>query len=91
MRVEIRTCGFCGRTEKLTLLQPATTETPLAINGDGDMVPSSGAWRTIPGLCMHPRRPFDPSAAIRDGRLWRLAEDPPGVEERETRELERVR
>jgi hypothetical protein len=91
MTVEIRPCGFCGRTERLVLIRPAATDLPMALNGDGDMVASGGAWQTAPGLCLHPRRPFDPSSAIREGRLWRLAEQEPAAEQAEPRTLERVR
>jgi hypothetical protein len=77
MTVEIRPCGFCGRTERLILMRQVSTELPAALNGDGDFVQSSCAWKTAPALCQHPRRPFDPTAAIATGRLFRLAD--PGV------------
>jgi len=92
MTVEIRPCGFCGRTERLILLRKVSTELPTALNGDGDFVQSGDAWKTAPGLCRHPRRPFDPTAAIATGRLFRLAN--PGLAdtadaEQRTRELVR--
>ncbi len=70
--VELRPCGFCGKTERFMLLRRAGTATSL--NTDGDFQAGGGAWIIAPGLCLHPRRPFDPSAAIASGRLWRRAE-----------------
>jgi hypothetical protein len=93
LTVEIRPCGFCGRTERLMLMREASTDLPAALNGDGDFISSSGAWSTAPGLCRHPRRPFDPSAAIASGRLFRLADpqaaDASGTAERRSMELVR--
>ena len=89
--VELRPCGFCGRVERLTLLQPATTDEPVSINGDGDIVGQGVTWKTAPGLCAHPRRPVDFSTAIHDGRLWRPSEEAPGVETTTARVRERVK
>jgi hypothetical protein len=91
MAVQVRPCGFCGREEKLTLLQPATTDESISLNGDGDFVGQGVTWKTAPGLCIHPRRPVDFSKAIHDGRLWRQAEEEPSVETMTTRVRERVK
>lgn len=91
LTIEIRPCGFCGRTERLVLLRPVVTASPIGITGDGDVVPSSGAWATAPGLCHNPRQPLDPSAAIATGRLWRLGDEALTVGETTTRTLERVK
>ena len=91
MSVELRPCGFCGRTERLTLLQPATTDEPVSINSDGDVVGQGVTWRTAPGLCAHAGRPVDFSPAIRDGRLWRRTEEEQGIGQTTQRKLERTR
>ena len=91
MLVELRPCWFCGRTERVTLLQPATTEEPVSINGDGDVVGQGVTWRTVPGLCVHPGRPVDFSPAIHDGRLWRQADEAPGVQTTTKRKLEHTK
>ena len=91
MPVELRPCGFCGRTERLTLIQPATTDEAISVNGDGDVVGQGVTWKTAPGLCCHPRRPVDFSPAIRDGRLWRQGEAPTDDAETRARGLERVK
>jgi hypothetical protein len=88
LTVEIRPCGFCGRTERFVLMRHVSTALPAALNGVGDFVASTGAWRTAPGLCHNQRLPFDPSAAIADGRLFRLAGDAPEVGEKASRTLE---
>ena len=92
MAVELRPCGHCGRTERLTLLQPATTDELISVNGDGDVIGQGVTWKTAPGLCANPRRAVDFTPAIRDGRLWRRAEEgTTGVEAASrSRKLERT-
>jgi hypothetical protein len=70
--VELRPCGFCGKTERFILLRRAGTGTSL--NAEGDFQKAGGSWAIAPGLCINQRRPFDPSAAIVSGRLWRRAD-----------------
>ena len=70
--VELRACGFCGKTERFMLIRRAAAGTSLS--AEGDFQAGGGSWSIAPGLCLNPRRPFDPSAAISSGRLWRRAE-----------------
>ena len=70
--VELRPCGFCGKTERFMLLHQAGTGSSLT--ADGDFQKAGSSWTIAPGLCINPKRPFDPSAAIATGRLWRRAD-----------------
>lgn len=73
LTVELRPCGFCGRRERQVLLRMG--EKTLSLHHSGDLLPGSGkGWFVAPGLCLNPRRPFDVSAAIPAGRLWRLSD-----------------
>lgn len=72
--VEIRPCAFCGKTERMILLRPVVTTSGASLTEAGDFAAAGACWSVAPGLCVNPGRPFDPSAAIATGRLWRRAE-----------------
>jgi len=69
--VELRPCGFCGKKERFLLLRRVAPAGGTSLSADGDFQSAGGCWAIAPGLCLHPRRPFDPVAAIATGRLWR--------------------
>lgn len=69
--VELRPCGFCEKTERFILLHRVATTSNASLTVEGDFTVTGSSWSVAPGLCVHPRRPFDPSAAIATGRLWR--------------------
>ena len=72
--VELRPCGFCGKTERFMLLRGVTPTTGASLKAEGDFQDSHGCWAIAPGLCLNRNRPFDPTAAIAGGRLWRRAD-----------------
>ncbi|HEY4187065.1 MAG TPA: hypothetical protein VGP07_18460 [Polyangia bacterium] len=82
--VELRPCGFCGRTERFILLHRVATTSNASLTAEGDFTAAGSSWSVAPGLCVHPRRPFDPSAAIATGRLWRRVETQEQVTREET-------
>lgn len=72
--VELRPCGFCGKTQRFMLLRRVTPTLGLGLTPAGDFQASSASWIIAPGICLNPNRPFDPLVAIADGRLWRRAD-----------------
>lgn len=72
--VELRPCGFCGKAERFMLLHRTTPAGGASLTVDGDFREPGACWAIAPGLCLHRGRPFDPSAAIASGRLWRRAD-----------------
>ena len=72
--LELRPCGFCGRTERFILLRRVVTDLGASLTAEGDFTTEGRPWSIAPGLCVRPGRPFDPSAAIATGRLWRRAD-----------------
>jgi hypothetical protein len=72
--LELRPCGFCGRTERFILLRRVATTLNASLTAEGDFKAKGTSWAVAPGLCVNPARPFDPSAAIATGRLWRRGE-----------------
>jgi len=80
--VEVRPCGFCGKTERFLLLRRVVTTMKASLTAEGDLKDQGACWSIAPGLCINPGRPFDPSAAIATGRLWRRA-DKVGQRQRE--------
>jgi hypothetical protein len=85
--VELRPCGFCGKTERFILFHRVVTTMNASLTAEGDMKDQGGCWSIAPGLCLHPGRPFDPSAAIATGRLWRRADE---QDEQHERQREKV-
>jgi hypothetical protein len=72
--LELRPCGFCGKTERFILIRRVVTELGASLTAEGDFTAEGRPWSIAPGLCVKSDRPFDPSAAIATGRLWRKAE-----------------
>jgi len=72
--VELRPCGFCGKTERFILLRRVAPAGGASLSAEGDFQPAGDCWAIAPGLCLNRGRPFDPRAAISSGRLWRRAD-----------------
>jgi hypothetical protein len=69
--VELRPCGFCGKTERFMLLRRVAPAGGASLSAEGDFHAAGECWAIAPGLCLNRGRPFDPRAAIGSGRLWR--------------------
>jgi hypothetical protein len=72
--VELRPCGFCGKTERFMLLRRVAPAGGASLSAEGDFLAAGQCWAIAPGLCLNRGRPFDPRAAIGSGRLWRRAD-----------------
>jgi len=72
--VELRPCGFCGKTERFILLHRVAPAGGASLSAEGDFHAAGECWAIAPGLCLNRGRPFDPRAAIDSGRLWRRAD-----------------
>lgn len=84
MCLQLLSCVYCGGTHRFILLRREHRQTPC----DGPHGKCLG-WETTP-RCTQPAGLCGSPTAIREGRLYRLA-DSQLTEDETTRELERVR
>ncbi len=90
MAVQLRPCVWCGRIETFVLTRDGGTYTGFAAGHDGRHYRENARIFTSAGRCRNSVEEWLPSRMVREGRLFRLADDQL-ADLSETRELETVR